>query len=201
MKSIIRTLALCFASFCLVATPLLAADDMKMEKSDSMTESLRSLKGKEFEVSFLQEMIKHHGSAIDMASLAETNAESPEVKKLARNIVTKQKEEIAQMTGWLKSWYGQEPVSSMNMGDMKDHETMMKMDASMKEMHAKLEDVKGAEFDQMFLQMMSMHHQGALAMAQLVEGRAEHEDLEKLAKSIIADQKKEIAEMKSMLKS
>lgn len=201
MKTIIRTLALCFTSFCLVAAPLLAADDMKMEKSDAMTESLRPLKGKEFEAAFLQEMIKHHGSAKDMASLAETNAESPEVKKLAANIVTKQKAEIVQMTGWLKSWYGQEPMPPMSMGDMKDHEAMMKMDASMKEMLAKLEAAKGAKFDQMFLQMMSTHHQQALEMAQLVEGRAEHDDLEKLAKTIIADQKKEIAEMKSMLKS
>ena len=209
MKATAQILALTFTCFCLTVAPLLAADDMKMGKSDPMTESLRLLKGKEFEMAFLQDMIQHHGSAIDMASLAETNAESAEVKKMALGIITKQKEEIGQMTGWLKAWHGQEPMRStstgdMDMkgaGDMKGHEAMMKMDAMMEEMLAKLKTAKGAEFDQMFLKMMSMHHQDAVDMARLVEGRTERDDLEKLAKGIVKDQEKEIAEMKSMLKS
>lgn len=209
MKSTAQIIAFTFTCFCLAAVPLPAADSMKMEKNDPMTESLRPLKGKEFEVAFLQDMIQHHGGAIEMASLAETNAESPEVKKMARGIITKQKEEIGQMAGWLKAWHGQEPMrpadegdmDMKNMGEMKGHEAMMKMDAMMKEMLAKLKTAKGTEFDHMFLKMMSMHHQDALEMARLVEGRTERDDLENLAKSIIKDQEKEIAEMKSLLKS
>jgi uncharacterized protein (DUF305 family) len=50
-------------------------------------------------------MIPHHQSAIVMAQVALEESENPEIKELARNIVSAQKREIEQMQEWRREWY------------------------------------------------------------------------------------------------
>ena len=69
-----------------------------------MTAGLKGLTGDEFDKKFLSEMIDHHQGAIDMASLARTQAKHDEVKALASNIIAAQTSEIAQMRDWQKRW-------------------------------------------------------------------------------------------------
>ncbi len=56
-------------------------------------------------------------------------------------------------------------------------------------------------FDQQFIDMMAPHHQGAVAMAQIALTRAQHPQIKSLARSIIADQNSEIAQMKAWRKA
>ncbi|SEJ84442.1 CopM family metallochaperone [Paraburkholderia diazotrophica] len=49
---------------------------------------------------FVAHMIPHHQGAIDMAEVELKYGNDPEMKKLARNIVKAQKEEIALMQRW-----------------------------------------------------------------------------------------------------
>lgn len=58
-----------------------------------------------------------------------------------------------------------------------------------------------APYDLQFIDTMIAHHQGAIDMAQLVDTRAQHAELKTLAKNIIADQQKEIAQMREWRKS
>jgi uncharacterized protein (DUF305 family) len=58
----------------------------------------------------------------------------------------------------------------------------------------------GANYDLRFLDSMIPHHQGALVMAQEVLEKSKRPELIKLAKGIITDQKKEIAQMKQWRK-
>lgn len=53
-----------------------------------------------------------------------------------------------------------------------------------------------APYDLQFLDTMIAHHQGAVDMAQPAETKAERSEIKTLAKNIIADQEKEIAQMK-----
>ena len=53
-----------------------------------------------------------------------------------------------------------------------------------------------APYDLQFLDTMIAHHQGAVDMARPAETKARHAELKTLAKNIIADQEKEIAQMK-----
>ena len=163
----------------------------EMHGKDAMTQSLEPLKGKEFEVAFLKDMIHHHQSAVDMAKLAASNTKRPELNKLSQQITSSQKSEIEEMTGWLKSWHNETP------GSMDKVPGMDKMMADMKP----LENAKDADFDRMFLQMMIPHHEGAVSMSELVEKRTERPELRKLAQNIIKAQKAEIAEMKSWEKT
>jgi uncharacterized protein (DUF305 family) len=55
----------------------------------------------DFDRMFLQMMLPHHEAAIAMAQQALTQAEHPEIKTLAQNIITTQRAEISEMQGYL----------------------------------------------------------------------------------------------------
>jgi uncharacterized protein (DUF305 family) len=74
--------------------------------------------------------------------------------------------------------------SGMNHGGM-DHSSM-KSSAN----------AANAPYDLQFLDTMIAHHQGAVDMAKMVDGRTERAELKAFANKIIADQNREIAQMK-----
>jgi uncharacterized protein (DUF305 family) len=66
----------------------------------------QSLADKEpFDEAFIEAMIPHHRSAIEMAKVANRESENPRIKELAGNIVSAQKGEIEQMRSWRERWY------------------------------------------------------------------------------------------------
>ena len=58
-----------------------------------------------FDRAFIDAMIPHHRSAIEMAKVANQESENPRIKELAGNIVSAQKGEIEQMRRWREQWY------------------------------------------------------------------------------------------------
>jgi uncharacterized protein (DUF305 family) len=71
-----------------------------MATEDELAE-LRSLSGREFDVRFLQLMIRHHQGGYDMASYAAANADVSAVRTLARSIAETQQVETTTMAGML----------------------------------------------------------------------------------------------------
>jgi uncharacterized protein (DUF305 family) len=60
---------------------------------------------KPFDEAFIDAMIPHHRSAIEMAQVALENSDNPKIKELAQNIISAQQREIEQMTQWRQQWY------------------------------------------------------------------------------------------------
>ena len=58
-----------------------------------------------FDNAFIDAMIPHHRSAIEMASVALRESDNARIKEIARAIVAAQKKEIAQMQRWREEWY------------------------------------------------------------------------------------------------
>jgi uncharacterized protein (DUF305 family) len=58
-----------------------------------------------FDKAFIDAMIPHHQSAIEMAQVAREKSENPRIKQLAENIVSAQQTEIEQMKAWREQWY------------------------------------------------------------------------------------------------
>jgi uncharacterized protein (DUF305 family) len=58
-----------------------------------------------FDKAFIDAMIPHHQSAIEMAQVALEESENPEIKELAKNIVSAQQREIEHMLQWRQAWY------------------------------------------------------------------------------------------------
>src|SRR5215203_5310139 len=60
-----------------------------------------------FDKAFIDAMIPHHQSAIEMAQVALEKSKNPNIKELAEDIVSAQQQEIEQMTRWRQQWYSE----------------------------------------------------------------------------------------------
>ncbi|MGQ0543354.1 MAG: DUF305 domain-containing protein [Blastocatellia bacterium] len=157
-------------------------DHAKMESSPGAAEA-------PLELQFIDTMIVHHQGAVDMAKLAVTRAENPQLKKFAQGIVSAQEREIAEMTRWRAKWFGEKPTA-INMDFPGMLEGMSNMDVK------KLEKLSGKPFDLEFIQQMIPHHEGAVTMAKQIKDTDSYAELKKLAEAVIKDQSGEIEQMK-----
>lgn len=82
-------------------------DEHMKSAMNMMVSNLQGKQGDEFDRVFIAEMIMHHQSAVAMAHLALQSARHPELKRMARNIISSQDKEIKQMQQWQQQWYGQ----------------------------------------------------------------------------------------------
>ncbi len=152
---------------------------------------------------FIEQMIPHHEDAITMAKLAQTRAQTPEVKQLAENIIESQGREITQMKAWYQEWFGKVVPSgnqvmgqhgmmgssnnSMHMGMMGDETDITSLE-------------NAEDFDQEFVEQMIPHHQMAVMMAQMLKNGTDRPEMKQLADDIIAAQTSEIDQMRTWLK-
>ena len=75
-----------------------------MDDNAGMMNELKGKTGEAFDKAFLEQMIMHHQSAINMAAPGRTNAKHQEVKDLTAAIITAQTKEILEMKQWQKDW-------------------------------------------------------------------------------------------------
>jgi uncharacterized protein (DUF305 family) len=61
----------------------------------------------EFDLRFINAMIPHHEGAVVMAQDVLQKSKRPEIQQLAKDIITSQEAEIAQMKQWRKAWFNQ----------------------------------------------------------------------------------------------
>jgi uncharacterized protein (DUF305 family) len=147
------------------------------------------------DVTFATNMIPHHQQAVEMAEMASKQATNPEVKALATDIKAAQDPEIQTMSLWLTGW-GQPVPTPMAGHDMSQMDGMM----SAQDMQ-QLQTARVAQFDRMWLQMMTQHHQGAVTMATTETQQGQNADARVLAQQIITAQNKEIATMAQLLRT
>lgn len=147
------------------------------------------------DVMFAQMMIPHHEQAIELSDIAldPQTAASQAVRGLAQQIKDDQDPEIDAMTSLLTSW-----AQPMAMDSSMDHSSMMSGMLSLDDL-ASLSQLRGAEFDQAWIQAMIAHHEGAIEMAQDVIDDGSNGSLRTLANQIIVGQRAEIEEMRSLL--
>ena len=98
--------------------PASSGEIMEDHSSISMMNELNGKTGEAFDKAFLEQMIMHHQSAINMAATGKTNAQHQEVKELTVAIVTAQTKEIQQMKQWQSDWGYSSADSSNSMSGM-----------------------------------------------------------------------------------
>lgn len=87
--------------------------------------------------------------------------------------------------------------SSMNMNGM--NHNSMPMNSNMPMNHSGMKsdaNAASAPYDLQFIDTMIAHHEGAVEMAKMVDGKTQRTELKAFAQKIITDQNKEIAQMK-----
>lgn len=147
--------------------------------------------GEAFDRAFIDAMVPHHESAIEMAHAAkEAGLSQPDLVKVADDILATQQDEIDEMRGWRAEWFGSsevDPNGASALG-MSESEMGMQHDADAL--------LNSGDVDTDFAQMMITHHQGAIEMAKLAAENAEHDEIKDLAEAIISAQEREIAVMR-----
>jgi uncharacterized protein (DUF305 family) len=165
-------------------TPVpMQAEMMKM--GNKGMDALKALKGKEFDVAYLSQMIAHHRAAIDMAKQVIATASDSETKSGAQQVIDVQGSQIEEMTKWLKDWHHVEPSKEQQALVVEDMKAMLAMP---------IKDQRS------YYEMMIPHHQGAIDMSKLVVGRAEMVSVKGLAERIIKEQTSEISKYEGFLK-
>jgi uncharacterized protein (DUF305 family) len=147
------------------------------------------------DVQFMQGMIAHHAQAIVMSRMAEAHGANPRVVKLAIKIDQSQIAEIRIMQDWLRENGQVAPDTSswrtMKMAGMLTEKQLAELDAA-----------KGVDFDRAFLDLMIMHHEGALKMVKDLfasPGAGQEVDVNVFANDVVSVQTAEIGAMRQLL--
>jgi uncharacterized protein (DUF305 family) len=145
------------------------------------------------DVTFARKMIPHHQQALDMAAMVPPRTSNRELIVMAKHIALDQQAQIDTLQGLLQQW--REPAaadhmghSGMDMDGMVDAATMDRLPA-----------LRDAEFDELWLRSMIVHHQGAVAMAEPEIAHGENPAAVRMAKVIVDWQQLEIGRMHAML--
>lgn len=144
---------------------------------------------------FVTDMIPHHQGAIDMALIAQSKAEHPEIRKMADDIISAQKSEIADMKNMRLEMNHMNNMDHSDDAGHGDHMGMSQAEMGMSGDMSMLSSSK--QFDKTFMDQMIPHHQGAIRMAEKELASGKDPDLKKLARAIIKAQTAEIAQMRA----
>ena len=166
---------------------------------NSVIESSPNAESAQYELQFLDTMIAHHETAIDVAQLAPTRAAHQQLKDIAKGIITSDRAEIEQMRELRARFFpGASPAINADLPGIT--EAMKNIDLE------KLDDLKENPFDQEFIRELVANREGAVAAAQNVIARSADssgnadlsESIRKLAQTIIDSQNAEIKQLREI---
>lgn len=146
----------------------------------------------EADLHYARQMIAHHQQALDMSTLAVRRTTREDVRGIAARITDSQGPEITVMTTWLRR-HGHDPGGAHHGADPAGMPGM----ATPGQL-AMLRAAGGADFDRLFLQLMTAHHEGAVTMATQVLSTGTDVYIEEMARDVIATQTDEIARMRAI---
>ena len=167
-----------------------------------------------YEINYLKSIIDHHYSALRITELAagtdlnrdaaisaeegtsptpntiatEAKSQTDDIKSLARRNNRMQREEIMMAQSFLRDWY--------------QVEYSPRLDKMSQAQIALLENAAaGSEFDRLFLQVFSRHHEMAIENSApcMVSVDLEHNELQRYCEGIFESQKNDILEMRQLL--
>lgn len=149
---------------------------------------------------FVRMMIPHHHQALVLSRLAPDRTANSEVRALAERIDAEQTVEIATMQQWqeFNGFDTTDPASAYEMM-MQDPAMIEMMGMATQAELDQLETLSGSAFDQLFLQLMIDHHQGAVDMCVEVMTNGQEPVLQSMANEMLTTQTTQIFQMQAML--
>jgi uncharacterized protein (DUF305 family) len=143
------------------------------------------------DVVFLQEVLSHHVQTGTMSDLAHSKATLLKVKTIALRIKAAQDQQVTRIHNLLGAWDA--PASAG--GNSSDQAPGMLSDQQIQQLKA----ATGNAFDQLFLQLMIIHQQGAIQMSQTELAKGTDPQARRLAQDIITGQQVEINQMQKLI--
>jgi uncharacterized protein (DUF305 family) len=151
------------------------------------------------DVGFLRDMIDHHEQAVRMSLIELSNGGHAIPRNAATDVLAAQRYEIGLMEERLHDWgYPKGAPTRRVMGWMGMAVPLPSMPglASPAQLQ-RFAAAKGADADGQFLQLMIVHHQGGIHMAEYAAAHASDERVRDLADYMARQQSLEIGELKA----
>jgi uncharacterized protein (DUF305 family) len=153
------------------------------------------------EAGFARDMKTHHGQAVEMAFLLLPRVEGTDdqLTAMLRDMILTQQNQIGQMEGWLHIWdlpLGSDKSPMAWMGHSVDG---LMPGMATQEQVAAISTLPTNEAIVSFLQLMIVHHQAAVDMANAIIERTDNDAVKILAQSIVNSQQSEISLMQQFL--
>lgn len=136
---------------------------------------------------FASRMAMHSKSAIDMGRIQANNGSRTDVRALAARIVDTQTAENTKLLAIARET-GQPDTRQDSMMDKHSAECTTQLNAA-----------RGTEVDRLFLTHMIDHHERGVKMTEAAMPNLRRDDLQRMARTMIVDQNREVAQMRDML--
>lgn len=163
-------------------------------------QTLATLRRKPLETTFMGEIVMHHRAAIQMARMERKRGRDRDIRTHAMNIISSQRDQIAQFRTWLERWYGLTPAQARAQASP---EARGEMTAMMRESERRMSKLRavpsGARFDVAFVRMMIAHHTSGVVEFLEPQARAPHPQLRVAATTGLMSQESEIADFRTWL--
>lgn len=154
----------------------------------------------EADADFVRMMIPHHHQALVLSRLAPDRTTNSELLALAGRIDVEQTIEITTMQQWqAQNGFDETDPESAYMMMMQDPMMIEMMGMATQAELDQLETLSGTAFDQLFLQLMIDHHQGAIDMCVQVMTHGQEPVLQSMANEMLTTQSTQIFQMQAML--
>ncbi len=165
------------------------------------------------EAGFARDMQVHHIQGVELAMIMRDRSDDDGMRRLGYDMATTQAHQAGQLYGWLVEWGLGQLGSEMPMmwmtrpgrsGMAMEMNEPMRRNALMPgmatpEQIAALEASTGVVAERLFLELMIVHHQGALDMSEAVLARSDHPPTRTFATAVLKSQQAEIDLMNELL--
>lgn len=139
------------------------------------------------DTAFTSLMTPHHTGGVELGRLAVRKGVDPQVRRLGRDIVVAQSRELRTLRRMLRV-FGAEPL----MPEAIEERDMMGM--------RMLRAASGAEFDRLWLDVISGHHSAAIQMALIEVRGGRYPQATRLAREIVRTQSRELRRFTALLR-
>ncbi|MFE9725140.1 DUF305 domain-containing protein [Streptomyces sp. NPDC005794] len=165
---------------------------------------------------FARDMAVHHQQAVEMSFIVRDGTRDEDVRRLAYDIANTQANQRGMLLGWLDLWElpktapdGQGPMAWMQGGghsghamhgmEGMDHDGALMPGMATRAELERLAEARGKQAEILFLQLMTDHHEGGVAMARGCAERCTVPVEKRLAQGMVEAQQSELDLMADML--
>ncbi len=176
---------------------------------DAMTKMMERMKAMPMsgnvDTDFAMMMKEHHQGAIEMAKVQIQMGQNQALKDKAKQIIAKQSTDTEKIDSYLQNEKktANNSAHTQHSGNKRSENSMFSkmISTAMDKMNQLMEKEKSSDdIDHQFATLMSIHHQGAIDMSQAEIDHGASASLKQLAKTTIADSKKDMEELQTLLK-
>lgn len=168
---------------------------------------------------FARDMAVHHQQAVELSFIVRDRTDDEEVRRLAYDVINTQANQRGMLLGWLDVWglpkssqqpymswmdhdmSGMEGMKGMKGMDYKPHDGSLMPGMATNRQMDQLRQAKGKAAEILYLQLLTAHHKGGIAMSESAAGMAKTEEVRRLAQGMVEGQQAEIQLMADMLKA